>query len=93
MGAVPPGVVDLSPGLSFSQTVNVRAFQVAGIDRIEPGNPDRSYLVRKIENAPGIAGTIMPQGCPGQPLNGALCLSADDIAAIRTWIEECAQNN
>jgi len=35
----------------------------------------------------------MPQGCPGTPAGGAVCLSADDIAAIRTWVTECAQNN
>ena len=61
--------------------------------RIKPGKPNDSYLVQKIENTPGIGGVQMPQFCPGAPANGALCLSADDIAAIRQWITECAQAN
>ena len=51
--------------------------------RIKPGKPNDSYLVQKIEGTPGIAGLQEPPGCPGSPLNGAQCLSADDISAIR----------
>ena len=61
--------------------------------RIKPGKPNDSYLVQKIEGTPGIAGLQEPPGCPGPPLNGAQCLSADDISAIRQWITEGALNN
>ncbi len=93
VGPVPTGGQDLSVGQAYVQSVNVKALQQPSLKRILPGNPDKSYVVRKIEGGPNIAGVLMPQGCPAQPLNGAQCLSADDIAAIRTWVTECAQNN
>jgi hypothetical protein len=92
VGAVPAGSVDLSRGQSHDATVGVQALG-SSLDLVKAGAPDDSYLVRKIEGGPDIAGELMPQGCPGNPLNGAVCLSADDIAAIRTWIMECALDN
>jgi hypothetical protein len=89
-GAVPAQALDLSAGRSLQQIVGVKSTEVLRLFRVKPGAPDQSYLVQKIENAPGIAGVLMPQGCPGNPLQGAQCLSADDVAAIRTWITECA---
>lgn len=88
------GGQDLTAGRSYSDLVGVRSTQQPKLRRVVPGDPDMSYLVRKIENGPEITGTIMPQGCDsGTPLGGAVCLSAGDMAAIRKWIEECAQNN
>jgi hypothetical protein len=60
---------------------------------ILPGDPDESYLVQKILDAPGIAGVLMPQGCPANPLQGAQCLAPDEIDAIQTWVLACAPNN
>jgi len=71
----------------------VKSAQQPNLKRFLPGKPDQSYIVHKIEGGPNISGIIMPQGCPGAPLNGARCLSADDIAAIRQWVTECALNN
>lgn len=91
-----PGAVnnlDLSSGAAYAQIVNVPVFQKPSAKRVVPGKPDSSYLQQKIEGTPGIVGTIMPQGCPGAPLGGARCLTADEMLAIRTWITECAQNN
>jgi hypothetical protein len=68
-------------------------FQKPDARQIVPGRLDQSYLLQKIEAAPGIVGVPMPQGCPGAPLGGARCLTGDEMAAIRTWITECAQNN
>ncbi len=84
---------DLSTGQVIRSSVNVRSQQQRNLFLIRPGNPDNSYLVRKIEGGPNITGLLMPQGCPGTGINGAQCLSSDDIAAIRTWITECAQDN
>jgi len=92
VGAVPAGELALSTGQTFPQTVDVPSVQ-SNLLRVKPGAPDQSYLVRKIEGGPNIFGTIMPQGCPGSPLNGAQCLSSDDMAAIRQWISECALDN
>jgi len=46
--------------------------------RVDPGSPDESYLVWKIEGRPGIEGGRMP-------LNQAP-LSSEQIDAIRQWI-------
>ncbi|TMA49771.1 MAG: hypothetical protein E6J83_01100 [Deltaproteobacteria bacterium] len=93
VGPVPTGPVDLSVGQAYGQTVNVKSAQQPTLKRFLPGKPDLSYIVRKIEGGPNISGIFMPQGCPGAPLNGARCLSADEIAAIRQWVTECALNN
>lgn len=87
--AVATQALDLSPSRSRAQTVNVDSTEKRA-KRIKPGDPDASYLVQKIEDAPGISGDPMPQGCPGAPIAGAQCLTGDDIAAIRQWILECA---
>jgi hypothetical protein len=84
--------LDMSPAVAYANTVNVKSTQRLNLDRIEPGNPDRSYLLSKITGQ-NIIGVFMPQGCPGAPLNGAQCLTPDEIDAIRTWILECAPAN
>ena len=93
VGPVPTGPVDLSVGQAYAQTVNVKSAQVPTLKRFLPGKPDDSYIIRKIEGGPNIAGVQMPQGCPGACLNGAKALTPDNIAAIRQWVTECAPNN
>ena len=51
---------------------------------VAPGDPDASYLIRKMENAAGITGNVMPP--PGRtPIPQA------DIDQIRLWITNGAQ--
>jgi hypothetical protein len=85
--------LQLTTGTSYGAIVNVPSTEKPKELLVKPGAPDDSYLQQKIEGSPGIAGLQMPQGCPGNPLGGAVCPSADEITAIRTWIMECAQNN
>lgn len=82
--------LDLSLGKAYGSIVGKRAFTNASRILIKPGAPDESYVIQKIEGTPGISGQMMPQGCPGQPLGGAVCLSSDDREALRTWVTECA---
>jgi hypothetical protein len=89
----PAQALDLSAGRSFAATVNRRSTELRGLSIVEPGNPDTSYLVQKIRGDAGISGVMMPQGCPGNPLQGAQCLTPDEIDAIQTWILACAPNN
>src|SRR5262249_13803404 len=83
--------LQLTEGVSYGATVNVPSTEMPKLLLVKPGNADDSYLVRKIEGGPNISGLQMPQGCPGTPSGGAVCLSADDIAAIRTGVTECPQ--
>lgn len=68
---------------SFANLVNVASVQIPNLDRVEPGDPDNSYLIRKLEGAAGIVGTRMPQGGP--------FLSAEQIGVIREWIQNGAE--
>jgi hypothetical protein len=75
----------LSAGNAHGNLVNVSSQEVPDLLRVEPGNPDDSYLVRKIEGGPNIIGERMPRGRP--PLSDA------QIQRIRAWIEDGAPAN
>ena len=92
-GAVPAQGQDLTAGAAYGQLKNVASTEQPRLKRVKPGDPSNSYLVRKIEGGPNISGVLMPNGCPGVPLAGAQCLTADEIAAIVQWVTECAPNN
>lgn len=76
------GGLDLSRGVSFSQLVNVPSQDIPELDRVEPRDSDRSYLVWKLEGRDGILGSI-------QPPSGRLGQS--DIDLIKAWIDGGAQ--
>ena len=83
-GAVPAGALDLSTAdASFMGMVNVASAQLAGAIQVIPGDPDNSYLIRKLENDVGIVGLIMPPP-PALPLDPVV------IAEIRQWITDGA---
>ena len=52
---------------------------------VKPKDPDASYLILKLEGAPGITGDRMPQGGP--------YLSPAEIQQFRLWIEQGAEEN
>jgi hypothetical protein len=79
VGAVLPGVLNLtSEAASLASLVNVPSIQNAALDRVEPGQPNNSYLVHKID---GTAATQMP---PTGPLPQA------EVDAIIQWITDGA---
>lgn len=80
-----PGVMDLRAGQARANTVGVPSIENANLLRIDPGNPDDSYLVWKIEGRPEIAGAQMPRGRPP--------LAQEQITAIREWIADGAPDN
>jgi plastocyanin len=84
-GSSPSAGLNLEAGLSWAATVGVASGQQPALNRIEPGDPDQSYLVRKVEGDPSIDGQQMPRGGPP--------LSADLIQMIRAWILDGAPNN
>jgi hypothetical protein len=85
----PGGGLDLTPSQSYGQLVGVKSTEQPKLFRVKKGAPDQSYLVQKIEGAPGISGGVMPLGCP----TAMPCLTPDQMQAIRQWITECALNN
>ena len=78
----------LAEGLSYMSTVNVPSEELPSMHRVEPGDPDQSYLVHKIQGTHldvGGSGLRMPRG--QEPL------SDDQIQLIRNWILQGARNN
>ena len=66
---------------SYANLVNVASHEVPSLKRVEPGDPDNSYLVQKIEGTAAVGGRM--------PL-GRAPLTAAQIALIRQWISEGA---
>ncbi len=85
VGSSAPFGLDLSQGVASGNLVNVPSGEVPQLDRVEPGDPDRSYLIMKLDGTPGIVGQRMPLG--------ASALSSDEIQAIRDWITSGALDN
>ena len=83
-GASPDEGLDLSAGQAYSNTVNVASRERPELDRIEPGDPDNSYLIRKILGA-NISGSRMPLN--RAPLDAAV------IQMFETWVQEGALDN
>lgn len=77
--------MDLSAGQAHANIVGVPSREQPNLFRVAPGDPDASYLMQKIEGAPGIVGDRMPLG--------RTPLSIDEIDLIRRWIAEGAQDN
>ncbi|MDP9090940.1 MAG: TIGR03118 family protein [Pseudomonadota bacterium] len=90
MGAALPGVQNLTAGNTFSNIVNVPSIEQPSLLRIKPSDPTNSYLVQKIEGAPGISGSRMPLGC-GSATNP--CLDQATIDLVKTWVSQGALNN
>ncbi len=83
-GEAKSGDMQLSPGMAYANTVNVKSSEVPELMRILPGDPDKSYLVMKIEGRQTV-GMRMP--LTGDPL------SEKQIQAIRGWIQAGAKND
>lgn len=86
LGNAPPQGLNLSEGNAFGNLVNVSSREVPSLFRVQPGNPDNSYIIWKLEGNPNIQGERMPRG-------GAPPLSEEEINTIREWIAAGAQNN
>jgi hypothetical protein len=84
IGASAPEGLQLDAAHSYNLLVGVPSAERPDLLRVDPGNPDASYLVQKIEGDSGILGARMPFG--ETPLPQAT------IAAIRQWITNGAPN-
>lgn len=75
----------LEAGRSYGLIVNHRAVQ-SPLDRVEPGDPERSYLIKKLRGDPDITGGPMPFDRPGS-------LTPEQMAGIVGWVREGAPND
>lgn len=77
------GGLVLTTGRSYANVVNVSSTGLPALRRVQPGDPDSSYLYRKLTGA-GIVGERMP-------LVGTLDESR--IRLVRDWIRRGAPND
>jgi methionine-rich copper-binding protein CopC len=84
IGASAPEGLQLDADHSYNLLVGVPSNEQPSLLRVKPGDPDNSYMVRKIENVNGISGQQMP--LMEMPLAQAT------IDAIRQWITNGAPN-
>ena len=69
---------------TYQSLVDMPSLENPALDRVEPGDPEASYVVHKIEGRADIAGDPMPPPPESR-------LTPEQIAAIREWIENGAQ--
>ena len=78
----------LTTGQAYDAIVGVASAELPSMQRIQPGQPDQSYLIHKLQGThqqAGGSGDRMPQG--------AAPASAATIAMIRRWVTEGAARN
>jgi len=76
-GAAAPQGLRLDEASSYGLLVGMASTEVGSLQRVEPGDPDNSYLVQKLEGTAAVGGRM--------PLNGTP-LPQSTIATIRQWI-------
>jgi methionine-rich copper-binding protein CopC len=78
-GAGAPEGLQLDAGHSYDLLVGHASAEQSNVLRVEPGDPDSSYIIRKLEGASGISGVRMPA-------DGPPYLPQATIDVIRQWI-------
>jgi hypothetical protein len=76
--------MNLSEGNTYVFTVGVDSTELSGFKRVLPGNAADSYLYMKLAGDPRIVGERMPFGG---------MLTADEIEAVKQWIDAGALDN
>jgi hypothetical protein len=77
-GNAAPVGLRLDADESHDNLVGIPSGEVPALQRVQPGNAPDSYLIRKLDGAPGIIGDRMPLG--------QAPLSASTVDRIRAWI-------
>jgi hypothetical protein len=74
----------LASGRAYTDIVNASSVQMPSLRRVQPGDPNSSYLYRKLTGV-GIVQERMPQFSPPLP--------DDKLALVRDWIRRGAPND
>ena len=82
IGAAAPQGLRLDEGSSFALLVDIASNESPGLLRVNPNNPDLSYLIQKLEGTATIGGRM--------PLSGPPFLPQTTIDVIRQWIADGA---
>lgn len=80
-GSGAPQGLNLKKGQAEGNLVGVASGEVPDLKRVDPGNPDDSYLIHKLEGTQDV-GSRMPLGSSS--------LSQEQIDVIRQWIADGA---
>jgi hypothetical protein len=83
-GAGAPLGLRLDEGSSYALLVNAPSVEVPALQRVQPGDPDASYLIQKLEGTATVGSRM--------PLNGPPLPEAT-IAVIRQWITDGASSS
>ena len=86
VGRVPSGGLNLTHDAAYDQLVNRASVLQPRSTRVIPGDSANSYLLRKLNGTPGIAGVRMPQ-------NGPPYLTDGQVLIIQRWIDTGAPRN
>lgn len=86
VGRNPSSGLNLVEGRSYLSLVGQPSVGKPGATLVVPGDPDNSYIIKKLEGAADIAGVRMPRGA-------GPFLSAGQISIIRRWIALGARND
>jgi hypothetical protein len=84
-GASAPLGLALDEGVARANLVGVESTETPGLLRVDPGSPDSSYIIWKVEGRPDIVGGRMPLGMAP--------LSIEQLDALRGWIAAGAGAN
>jgi hypothetical protein len=71
---------------AYANIVGRPAPEQSQLDLVQPGNPEASYLLKKVRGDAGITGSRMPR-------DGPPFLSSQQIAGLAAWIQAGAPNN
>jgi hypothetical protein len=80
------GGMVLAAGRAYGEIVDRRSTENASLDRIEPGDPERSYMIKKLRGDPDITGAQMPFDNPGS-------LTREQMDGLLGWIRAGAPND
>jgi hypothetical protein len=86
VGRTPAAGLNLIEGTAFASLVGRPSLNNPGQTFVIPGDPDNSYLVKKLEGAANIVGLRMPR-------NAGPFLTEGQMLVIRRWIRDGAANN
>jgi len=80
------GGMVLAAGRAYGEIVGRPSSENASLDRIEPGDPERSYMIKKLRGDPDITGAQMPFDNPGS-------LTREQMDGLIGWIRAGAPND